>query len=262
MTYLAKILKEKRREVAAIKAERPLARYLELRSSLAPARGFQEALRGEDGRLRLIAEVKKASPSRGVIVHDFDPVRIALHYEEIGASALSVLTDRQFFQGSPDYLRAVSAAVRLPVLRKDFIVDESQIFESRLMGADAILLIVAALEPRQLRDYLQTASETGLDVLVEVHDRRELDTAAEEGATMIGVNNRNLKDFSVDPATSSDLRPFFPPDTIAVSESGLKTAGDIAHLRDAGFHAVLIGEGLQTSKELTGLTWPVSHSLS
>lgn len=262
MTYLAKILEEKLREVEGVRAMRPLARYLELRDSLAPARGFMAALRAEDNRLRLIAEVKKASPSRGVIVHDFDPVRIALRYEAIGASALSVLTDRQFFQGSPEYLQAVSAAVQLPVLRKDFIVDESQIFESRLMGADAILLIVAALDPRQLRDYLQTAGETGLDVLVEVHDRRELDMATEAGATLIGVNNRNLKDFSVDPVTSSALRPFFPPDTISVSESGLKTASDIALLRDAGFHAVLIGEGLQTSKELTGLTWPVTPFLS
>ncbi|TCD48775.1 indole-3-glycerol phosphate synthase TrpC [Chlorobium sp. N1] len=254
MTYLSRILEEKRREVEALRPLRPEARFLELSASLPACRGFAAALSKEG--VRLIAEVKKASPSRGVIVHDFDPVKIALRYHEIGASALSVLTDRQFFQGSGEYLRRVSEAVPLPVLRKDFIVDGAQIFESRLMGADAILLIVAALDSRQLCDYLQIAGEIGLDVLVEVHDRRELDTAAAAGATLIGVNNRNLKDFSVDPGTSVALRPHFPSGAIAVSESGLKTASDIRLVRDAGFQAVLIGEGLQTNPELQELGWP------
>lgn len=254
MPYLSKILEVKREEVDALRASRPEARCLELLPSLPACRGFAGALRGEG--LSLIAEVKKASPSRGVIVHDFDPVRIALSHRDIGASALSVLTDRQFFQGSGEYLRRVREAVELPVLRKDFIIDELQIFESRLMGADAILLIVAALEPSQLQDYLQAVQALGLDALVEVHDRRELDTAAEAGAALIGVNNRNLKDFSVDPSTSVDLRPHFPPGAIAVSESGLKTESDIRLVREAGFDAVLIGEGLQTSRELHDLGWP------
>jgi len=254
MKYLATILEEKRREVLALKQERPLARYLEDASSLPSCRGFARVLYGEGGAIRLIAEVKKASPSRGVIVEDFDPVRIALAYEALGASALSVLTDRQFFQGDAEYLRQAAAAVSLPLLRKDFIIDELQIFESRLMGADAILLIVAVLAPSELHDYLQTAQEIGLDVLVEVHDRYELDRAIESGAEVVGVNNRNLKDFSVDPTTSVALR-FFPPGVVAVSESGLKTAADITLVREAGFDAVLIGEGLQVSSELRGLSW-------
>ncbi|KAA6233061.1 indole-3-glycerol phosphate synthase TrpC [Chlorobium phaeovibrioides] len=256
MKYLSAILEEKRREVEALKRQNPSARYRDVASSLPSCRGFARALQGEGGSIRLIAEVKKASPSRGVIVEDFDPVRIALAYEALGASALSVLTDRHFFQGSAGYLQQVAAAVSLPVLRKDFIIDELQIFESRTMGADAILLIVAALEPSELHDYLQMAGEIGLDVLVEVHDRHELALAIESGAEVVGVNNRNLKDFSVDPATSASLRPYFPSGVIAVSESGLKTADDIALVRDAGFDAVLIGEGLQVSSELRSLSWP------
>lgn len=256
MTYLDRILDVKREEVEALKRDSPLRRYLGERDSLNPCRGFMAALQREgDGELRLIAEVKKASPSRGVIVQEFDPLRIADRYEKIGASAFSVLTDRQFFQGSPEYLRQVSAAFALPVLRKDFIIDEAQIFETRLMGADALLLIVAALGKSQLNDYLQVAEEVGLDVLVEVHDRHELDTAGECGASLIGVNNRNLKDFSVDIQTSLSLRPFFPSDAVAVAESGLKSKAEIDLLRQAGFDAALIGEGLHISEELRSIAW-------
>jgi len=255
MSYLSRILEEKKREVGELHKERPEQRYMELQGSLASTRDFSAALGRGDGGVRLIAEIKKASPSRGLIVTDFDPVAIARRYGELGASAYSVLTDRLFFQGSKDYLRLVSQSFSLPVLRKDFIIDELQIFESRLIGADAILLIVAALEPSQLADYLQLAAAIGLHVLVEVHDRRELDRALEYGAPIIGVNNRNLKDFSLNLETSLSLRPFIPSDVVAVSESGLKSAADIALVSQASFDAVLIGEGLHTSAELRGLTW-------
>lgn len=255
MTYLSRILEEKQREVRELKKGKPLQRYEELRLSLGPARDFRGAISGGNGALRLIAEVKKASPSRGVIVQDFDPVRIAGRYLDLGASAFSVLTDRMFFQGSDDYLVNVRQACPLPVLRKDFIVDEAQIFHSRLIGADAILLIVAALQSIQLADYLQIAAALGLHALVEVHDRRELDTAIESGAGIIGVNNRDLRDFSVRLETSIALRPFIPSGVVAVSESGMKTRADIDLLKEASFDAVLIGEGLHTSPELRDITW-------
>ncbi|TLU82345.1 MAG: indole-3-glycerol phosphate synthase TrpC [Chlorobium sp.] len=255
MTYLTRILEEKQREVLELKKGKPLQRYEELLGSLGPVRDFKGAITGGNGTLRLIAEVKKASPSRGVIVEDFDPVAIAGRYFELGASAFSVLTDRMFFQGSDDYLMKVRQAFPLPVLRKDFVVDESQIFHSRIIGADAILLIVAALDAIQLADYLQIAHSLGLHALVEVHDRRELDTAVACGAGIIGVNNRDLRDFTVRLETSVALRPFIPSGVIAVSESGMKTLDDIARIRNASFDAVLIGEGLHTHPELSKITW-------
>ncbi|MCF8216751.1 MAG: indole-3-glycerol phosphate synthase TrpC [Chlorobium sp.] len=255
MTYLQRILDEKRTEVAELKKQRPQQRYEERKNDLLPCRDFTGNLKRSGDTLRLIAEIKKASPSRGVIVSDFDPVAIARRYLELGASAFSVLTDQRFFQGSIEYLESVKRSFSLPVLRKDFIIDERQIYESRLIGADAILLIAAALEASQLRDYLQLAAETGLAVLVEVHDRQELDVAAEAGAGIIGVNNRNLKDFSVSIDTSIDLRPYFPEGVIAVAESGLKSAADVVRIGQASFDAVLIGEGLYVSPELHDLTW-------
>jgi indole-3-glycerol phosphate synthase len=255
MTYLSRILEEKKREIEELAKETPARHYGELQSSLAMTRDFTAALRRTDGGIRLIAEIKKASPSRGLIVSNFDPVSIARRYGELGAAAYSVLTDQKFFQGSTDYLQMVSRSFPLPVLRKDFIIDESQIFQSRLIGADAILLIVAALDPGQLGDYLQLASAIGLHVLVEVHDRKELDTAVEKGATIIGINNRDLKDFSLKHETSLSLRPFIPSELVAVSESGMKTAADIALIEQASFDAVLIGEGLHTNPELREITW-------
>ncbi len=256
MTYLTRILEEKKREVEELKKERPSQRYFGEQTSLAATRDFAGALRRSDGgRVRLIAEIKKASPSRGLIVEDFDPLVMAKSYGDLGAAAFSVLTDRKFFQGSNDYLQAVSRSFSLPILRKDFIVDESQIFESRLIGADAILLIVAALDPLQLEDYLQVAASLALDVLVEVHDRQELDRAVEKGARIIGVNNRDLKDFTLKLETSVRLRPFIPSGVVAVAESGMKSAADIALIEQASFDAVLIGEGLHISPELRGITW-------
>jgi indole-3-glycerol phosphate synthase len=255
MSYLGRILEEKEREVEELQKEKPAQRYMERQGSLAVTRDFTGALRRGDGGVRLIAEIKKASPSRGLIVTDFDPVAIAKRYRELGAAAYSVLTDRLFFQGSIDYLQLVSRSFPLPVLRKEFIIDESQIFQSRLAGADAILLIVAALDPCQLGDYLQLAAAIGLHVLVEVHDRKELDRAIEKGAPIIGVNNRDLKDFSLKLETSLLLRSFIPSDVIAVCESGLKSSADIALVSEASFDAVLIGEGLHTSAELSEIIW-------
>ena len=253
-TYLTKILEHKAGEVAVLKRQTPSARYRDKKSGLSPARGFKTALQGNEGAIRLIAEVKKASPSRGVMVEDFQPIDIARRYSEIGASAFSVLTDRHFFQGANEYLQQVGDNFDLPVLRKDFIIDESQIYEARLIGADAVLLIVAALEGEKLKDYLQLAEGIGLDALVEVHDHTELDRALEAGAAIVGVNNRNLKDFSVSLETSLRLRPSIPQGVVSVAESGLKRASDVAMMQDASFDAVLIGEGL-LGLELQRFTW-------
>ena len=259
MTYLTRILEQKELEIKELRKEKPSKRYGELQGSLAVTRDFTAALKrnegGHKGGLKLIAEIKKASPSRCLIVEDFDPLEIARRYGDLGAAAYSVLTDRNFFQGSNDYLQMVSRSFSLPVLRKDFIIDESQIFQSRLIGADAILLIVAALDPSQFDDYLQLALSIGLHVLVEVHDRKELDRALEKGALMIGVNNRDLKDFSLKLETSVALRPFIPSDVVAVAESGMKTVDDISLIEQASFDAVLIGEGLHTSSELREVIW-------
>ena len=254
-TYLTKILQTKAEEVAELRKSKPELRYRDICSDLMPARDFRAAITGQDGGIRLISEIKKASPSRGVLVEEFRPLELAAEYAALGASAYSVLTDRNYFQGSPEYLMAVSKAFPLPVLRKDFIVDESQIYEARLMGADAALLIVAALDPLQLRDYLQLFEELGLHALVEVHDQRELDIAVEQGAGIIGVNNRDLRDFTVDLQTSVRLRAAMPAGVISVAESGMKQAADISLMQEAGFDAVLIGEGLLTSRELKSFEW-------
>jgi indole-3-glycerol phosphate synthase len=208
-----------------------------------PPRGFRSALTSYQD-VAVIAEVKKASPSKGVISADFRPVDIAVNYQKNGAQAISVLTDIDFFQGSLLYLMQVRAAVSLPVLRKDFIIDELQIEEASLHGADAILLIAAILDLPQLRDYQALAFEHGMDVLVEVHDERETELALKAGSQLIGINNRNLKDFSMDIETTFRLKKYIPEDIPVVSESGLKTAEDFRRLRDEGISAALVGETL------------------
>ena len=216
-------------------------------------RDFVGALRCPKlGSLALIAEVKKASPSAGVICKDFDPVRIAKEYEAAGASCLSVLTDEKFFQGSLDYLRQIREAVKLPLLRKDFIIDERQILEAIEWGADAILLIVAILSDTQLKHFHALATEAGLAALVEVHDEAELDHTLATGATLIGVNNRDLNNFKVDLATterlSAKLRAAVGPDVlkvkILVAESGIHTRADVQRLARCGAQAILVGESL------------------
>jgi len=211
--------------------------------AVAPPRGFRRALL-EAEAIAIIAEAKKASPSKGVIRPDFDPAAIAANYLAGGASAMSVLTDERFFAGSLDYIPLVRQAVPLPVLRKDFIIDGLQIEEAHAYGADAILLIAAILETERMRDFRQMAEELGLDALVEVHDERELERALAAGSTLIGVNNRNLKDFSVDLGTTFRLRRELPDDIPLVSESGIRDRQDILRLIEADVKAALIGETL------------------
>lgn len=206
-------------------------------------RGFIQALLDYPG-VSIIAELKKASPSKGLISRDFDPVRIACNYEQQGAQAVSVLTDVDFFQGSLSYLLQVREAIRLPVIRKDFIIDPLQIDEAKTYGADAILLIAAILDEGQLREYRQQAEQHGMDVLVEVHDEAELETALRAGSRLIGVNNRNLRDFTVDLSTTLRLKKLLPPEVPLVSESGLSCREDIDQLARAGVTAALIGESL------------------
>ena len=208
-----------------------------------PPRGFMAALVKAPG-VAIIAEAKKASPSKGVIQPDFDPVRIAHNYTNGGAHALSVLTDADFFQGSLDYIPLVRAAVPLPVLRKDFIIDPLQIEEAQAVGADAILLIAAILDERQLRDFRLQAESYGMDVLVEVHDAQELDKALAAESRLIGINNRNLNDFSVSLDTTFTLLPAIPKAIPVVSESGIATVDDMRRLKAAGVKAALIGESL------------------
>jgi len=208
---------------------------------------FAEILRRPG--LNVIAECKRRSPSRGILRHDYDPAAIAISYARAGAAAISVLTEPTFFDGSIDHLGAVRQAVELPLLRKDFIVTESQVAEAAAAGADAVLLIVAALDDRLLRTLHATASVLGLAVLVEVHDASELSRAIDAGASIIGVNSRNLRTLEVSLAIFNELAPGLPPGTIAVAESGLKTHADLARLKSLGYDAFLIGERFMTTPD-------------
>lgn len=230
-TYLTKILEVKAIEVAGLSVAAP--------AIIPPTRGFYRAL--ATAVPHIIAEVKKASPSKGLIRPDFHPAEIARSYARGGATALSVLTDEQFFQGSLSYLEEVRAACALPLLRKDFIIDPRQIYQA-VGRADAVLLIVAALSAPQLQELQLCAQECGLDVLVEVHDRAELETALASGASIIGINNRNLKTFHVDLRTTGELLPFIPRDRVVVSESGISTPMQARELFAAGVKALLVGE--------------------
>ena len=210
---------------------------------------------GDRGGTALIAEVKKASPSKGVIRPDFDPVAIARAYERGGASCLSVLTDETYFQGHLSYLPAIREAVALPLLRKDFVLDPVQVYEARLAGADAILLIVACVpSPARLAELRHLAESLGMDALVEVHDGAEAALAAESGATLVGVNNRDLHTFTVSLDLAARLIPLFPPGVIAVAESGIATAADVATVARAGAHAVLVGESLMRQADVEAAT--------
>ena len=213
-----------------------------------PPRDFVGALHRVDEQgnpqVALIAEVKKASPSKGVLLEDFDPVRIGLNYAENGAAAISVLTDERFFQGHLRYLREVRSAVAVPVLRKDFIIDEYQVHEARASGADAVLLIVAALEDAQLADLHAVIAGLGMATLVEVHNEAEMERALKLGAPLIGINNRDLKTFSVDLETTGRLAGMVPAGTTLVAESGIASGADVARMGALGAHAVLVGESL------------------
>ena len=208
---------------------------------------FKEALR--DPEIAIIAEVKKASPSKGLIAEDFDYIEIAKEYEQAGASAISVLTEPYFFQGSNDFLKEISENVSIPILRKDFTIDEYMIWEAKTLGASAILLIVSILDDVQLKEYLNLAYELGLSAIVETHDAREIRTAMDAGAEIIGVNNRNLADFTVDINNSINLRRLVSDDIIFISESGIKTTEDVTRLKENNVDAVLIGETLMRSDD-------------
>jgi indole-3-glycerol phosphate synthase len=241
---LNKILAVKRDEVAAGRAARPLARIRAEAERQPPAREFVAAIRAKiaDGRSAVIAEVKKASPSKGVIREDFRPAEIAVQYERGGAACLSVLTDRPFFHGTPAYLQAARAACDLPVLRKDFLVDPWQVFEARAMGADAILLIVAALDLAAMREMEAVAESLGMAVLVEVHDGAELDVALQLSTPLVGINNRNLRSFEVSLQTTLELVGRIPGGRIAVTESGILESEHVALMRANGVNAFLVGE--------------------
>ena len=223
---------------------------LERRAASARPRGadFESAL-GMTDRVNVIAECKRRSPSKGVLAIDYDPVQIARQYEDGGAAAISVLTEPTFFDGALEHLTAVRSAVALPLLRKDFIVDEYQLFEARVAGADAVLLIVAALEQARLITLQKRAWDLELATLVEVHDEAELVRAIDSGARVIGVNNRNLRTLAVDVSASERLAARVPRDVIAVSESGLKSRGELEHLAAAGYRAFLIGERVMTDPD-------------
>lgn len=245
MGVLDEIVAHKRAEVAALKARRSVGTVAAACRGLAPPRDFEAALRPPPGtRVRLIAEVKRASPSQGLFRADLDPIAQASTYAAAGAAAVSVLTDARYFHGSLDDLVQVRRAVPVPVLRKEFIVDDYQLWEAREAGADAVLLIVAALEDAVLRDLLGAAKGAGLATLVEVHTAGELDRALRLGAPVIGINNRDLQTLTTTLAPSLALLPQIPPGPIAVSESGLRTGADVAQVVAAGAHAVLVGETL------------------
>ena len=248
---LERILAVKREEVAQAKAAKPLAVIEAEARAQPPARDFVGAIRARvaAGQPAVIAEIKKASPSKGVIRADFRPAEIAADYAAHGATCLSVLTDRQFFQGAPEFLQAARAACGLPVLRKDFLVDPYQIVEARAMGADAILLIAAALDLATMQAFEATADELGLGVLVEVHDGDELERALQLKTPLIGINNRNLRTFDVSLQTTLDLLPRVPAGRVVVAESGVLTSEDVAVLRDHQVHAFLVGEAFMRAPQ-------------
>ena len=242
---LAEILAVKRDEVAAARAARPVADVARDAAAAAPARSLLAALRRGPGQpVRAIAEIKRASPSAGPIRPGADPAAIGREYAAHGASAISVLTDRRFFDGELGFLAAVRAAVGVPLLRKDFLIDDYQVVEARAAGADAVLLIAAALDDGALRGLHAAAAGLGMDALVEVHDEAEAERAVAAGAALIGVNHRNLATFAIDMTLTARLRPQLPAGTVLVGESGIKTRADVLALADAGAHAILVGESL------------------
>lgn len=252
-TILKNILDRKVQEVAERVLTKPLQQQMELAAAQAPARGFVKALRARVRKKEcaVIAEIKKASPSKGVIRPNFNPVQIAKSYEEGGAACLSVLTDIDFFQGADQYLIDARNAVALPVLRKDFIIDPYQVYETRALGADCLLLIVAAFvdAPERMVELNAIAQSIGLDVLVEVHDAHELELALPLNTTMIGINNRDLHNFNCDLATTYDLLPKIPAERIVVTESGINSINDVMAMRGHGVHAFLVGEAFMRADD-------------
>jgi indole-3-glycerol phosphate synthase len=251
---LNKILAVKREEVAAAKSVKPLAAVRAEAEAQPPARDFVGAIRAKVSRggtpiAAVIAEIKKASPSKGVLREDFRPVEIAISYEKHGAACLSVLTDRQFFQGAPEYLRAARAACTLPVLRKDFMIDPYQVYEARAMGADAILLIVAALSVSQMQEMEAIADSLGMAVLVEAHSGEEVSDALRLKTPLIGINNRNLRTFEISLDTTLGQLSRVPPDRIVVTESGIGKPEDVTLMTSRGVHTFLVGEAFMRAPD-------------
>ncbi|MCM2345001.1 MAG: indole-3-glycerol phosphate synthase TrpC [Alphaproteobacteria bacterium] len=256
MSVLQKICDDKRIHVAACKAKVPQAALEEQLKTASPVRGFIKALRAKEsaGLPALIAEIKKASPSVGVIREDFNPAQLAQAYQAGGAACLSILTDEPYFQGRTEYLLEGRAACNLPVLRKDFIVDPYQVYETRAMGADCMLIIMAALDDTLVSDLDKLATELNLDVLFEVHDREELDRALKLDPQMVGVNSRNLKTLAVDLSTALDIATAMPAHILRVAESGILNHADLKRLQSAGFPAFLVGESLMRQSDITAAT--------
>ena len=254
MNILDKIVERKREEIAAAQKDIPESRLRGQAERRKDRRPFTESLK-KPGLLgvNIIAEIKRASPSKGLIRKNLDPVKYAGAYEKGGAAAISVLTDQPFFQGSPHDLKSAKGAVQLPVLRKDFIISTYQIYEAAVMGADAVLLITRILPEQQLSDFLALSTDLQLDALVEVHDEEDLEKAINSGATLVGINNRNLRTFKTDIRTAIDLVKCFEPHQIAVAESGIHTREDIEQLKTAGIWNFLIGESLVRAED------PVAH---
>lgn len=251
MTILEQLADHARKRVMAEMKENSLDTMRELAMSKSSATGdlfaFEQALRKED--VSFICECKKASPSKGLIAPNFPYLEIAKEYEAAGADCISVLTEPKWFLGNDEYLKEIAESVLIPCLRKDFTVDEYQIYQAKVLGASAVLLICSVLTENQMKDYIRICDELGLSALVEVHDEQEVQTALNTGARIIGVNNRNLKDFSVDTDNSRRLRELIPPNVLFVSESGVRTAEDVETLRKIGADAVLIGETLMRASD-------------
>lgn len=248
-SILERILVTKREEIAAAKVRTPDVELNDMLTDAPPVRDFFAAL-AEPGPIKLIAEVKKASPSKGVIRADFDPVEIASIFEQNGATCISVLTDHQYFQGNLEYLHRIRQQAAVPLLRKDFILDRRQLVEARVFGADAVLLIAECLDDCMLRSLHNEALELGLTPLVEIYEEQNLDRVLEAGATLIGVNNRDLRTFQVDLNRTAQLAKQIPSNCVLVGESGISTRSDVVFLESAGASAVLVGENLMASDDI------------
>jgi len=248
MSVLDNIITQKKKEIETLKKHKPLDETV-AEFNLYPKRSFSQAITHSE-EISIIAEIKRASPSLGVIRADFEPLKIAKTYEENGASAISVITDKKFFQGDINFLPEVKTAVELPILRKDFIIDPYQVYETKLYGADALLLISTVLSVQQLKKLLNLTHKLGMEALVEVHNEKDLKKALEAGARMVGINNRNLNTLKVDLQTCLCLKEKVPEDKILVAESGIKTREDILSLEKAGFEAALIGTALIQAQDI------------
>lgn len=248
---LNKILRRKAEEVAERSSRVSLQDIQRKIETASPVRGFVNAIRAKinAGQAAVISEIKKASPSKGLLRANFNPAEIAKSYARNGAACLSVLTDIDFFQGADEYLQQARNACALPVLRKDFVIDAYQVYEARVLGADCILLIVAALDDKQLRELYSLATQLDMDVLVEVHDREELERALQLNLPMVGINNRNLRTFETSLQTTIDLLSIIPKETIVVTESGIHTSNDVRLMRDHGVHAFLVGEAFMRADD-------------